>query len=267
MDKDFVGCGGCVEGTSLGPIVAACVGKHVSLRVKVGARDGALNGLKALEPLFVVLVPKIHHTVAADRGKGPKLVVKANGVDAVDISVLSVTLEGKRVLALDFLYVVDRHTTLDAAHGKPGSIGEASDASRLEFQRGLFAGVLSRLAADIVRDDLTVGRSDHQQILPHIHCVNSLRHIQDTHRIRLPRIPEFKLSIPTTTDHEIGTRKKVDRLDGRVVNANLLGYSVRGSPSRELPHSHCFICTTAKYCPPVWRESRVQNIAILLMVD
>jgi hypothetical protein len=46
-------------GTSLTPVVTAGIGEQLPLRIKGGARNGSLNRIKRLEPLFVLYKAQI----------------------------------------------------------------------------------------------------------------------------------------------------------------------------------------------------------------
>ena len=59
MNENFVSGTRCIEAGSLAPIVTTCISKEISLGIEIGTCDGALNSIESLQPLFIVLIPKI----------------------------------------------------------------------------------------------------------------------------------------------------------------------------------------------------------------
>ena len=185
MDENLVWSLWSMELTPLAPIVATGVGKQISLGIEVRTRNWALDGIEALEPLLIVLIPKVYlrttklrqdqeekageeettyHAIGSNSGKGSKLVVKADCIDRVHLRLLSVTLEGEAILSCHLLQVMDAYPSLDAPHGKPSCIGEARNAARLVFQGRFLSRIFSWFCTDIVGNNLSIGRGDHQKI-------------------------------------------------------------------------------------------------------
>ena len=192
MNVDFIGRTGGIELRSLAPVVATGVGKQVALGIEGRARYRLSNGLKGLQTLLVVLVPKGDYTIGTDRGKGSKLIVKCNGVDAVHIAILSVTLEGKMILVSHLLDVLDSDTAFDTADGKARLVGKAADTARVVFEGRLFAGMFPGLwTADIVNQDVSGGGAHHHQISSDVQVVDSFGHLVFTGGAGTASVPEL----------------------------------------------------------------------------
>eukprot|EP00562_Extubocellulus_spinifer_P035561 CAMPEP_0178694990 /NCGR_PEP_ID=MMETSP0699-20121125/8587_1 /TAXON_ID=265572 /ORGANISM="Extubocellulus spinifer, Strain CCMP396" /LENGTH=161 /DNA_ID=CAMNT_0020340599 /DNA_START=1999 /DNA_END=2484 /DNA_ORIENTATION=- len=161
MQKDLIRLTLSIERTALAPIIAAGVGKHVALSIEGCAGDGPIDRRETLESLLVVLIPEVDDTIAADGGERSKG-VEGDLIDAENVGILTMALEGEGILAGNLLQVVDADPSLDAANGEAGHVGEGRDASRLELERTFLPAVLGGLALNVVRYDMPAGRGhDH----------------------------------------------------------------------------------------------------------
>ena len=192
MNVNFIGRAGSVELRSLAPIIATGIGKQAALSVKGRARYSLSNGAKCLQTLLVIFVPKCHHAIGTDRGKGPILIVEGNRIDTVHIAVLSVALEGKMILVSHLLDVLDSDTAFDTANGKARLVGKATDTARVVFEGRFFAGMFPGLwTADIVNQDVSGGGADHHQISSDVQVVDSFGHLVFTGGAGTASVPEL----------------------------------------------------------------------------
>lgn len=191
MNKYFVGSSLCVKRRSLAPIVAACVREEISLCVETSAGNRSMDIIEPLESLLVAMIPKRYTAITTDSSKCAKGVIETNGVDTVHCSVLSMTLEGKRVSSWYFLKVMNTHATFDTSNGKAGTIGKARNASGLILERRFTSGVFTWFRRDIVSNNVSSGRSDDHEIIAHIHVIDAIWQFQNTHRIGLSGIPKL----------------------------------------------------------------------------
>ena len=267
VQKDLVLRIGRPELAALAPIVRAGVRKHVALRVERGAGDRPVDGREALEALLVVLVPEVHHPVAADRGEG-SVRVEANVVDAVHVLLLPVALEGEGFLPGRYvlLEVVDPDTALDAADGEACHVREGRDASRLIFERALLPVHLPRRTRHVVGDDLPSGRGDDQDVLPHVEGVAPLGQVEGHGDGRAAPVPEFQLAVPPPADDHVGGGEVADAPDRGVVGADLLRHAV-GRLLAELPHPDGLVGPAGEDGVAVGREGRAEGRGLPLVVD
>jgi hypothetical protein len=265
VQEDVVGRVGCTELAALAPVVRTGVRKHVALRVEGGARDGPTDGRKSLEPLLVVLVPKVHHAVPPDRGKGP-VRVEADGVDAVHVLRLPVALEGERFLPGDLLQVVDAHPALDAAHGEARHVREGRDAARLELEGTFLPAVLPGRAGHVVRYDVPPGRGDDHEVAPDVEGVAPLGKVQGHGGVGAAAVPELELAVPPAAHDHVAGGEVPDVPDGGVVRADLLRHAVGGLLA-QLPHPDGLVGAAGEDGVAVGREGRAEGRGLSFVVD
>ena len=265
MQKDLVGRVGRPELAALGPVVRAGIGKDVALGIEGGARYLPVDGRKSLETLLVVLVPKVDHPVPTDGGKGP-VRMEGDGVDAVHVLLLAVTLEDEGILAGDLLQVVDAHPSLDAADGEARHVGKGRDAPRLKFQRTFLPAVLPRRARHIVRNNVSSGRGHHHEIAAHVQSVAPLGQFQCHGGVGAAPVPEFELLVPPAAHDHVAGGKISDVPHGGVVGANLLRHAVGGLLA-ELPHADGLVGAAGEDGVAVGREGRAQSRGLVFVID
>ena len=81
------------------------------------------------------------NTYRSDGSKGHEAVVKGNVIDGKDVGLMTVTFEGKAILARDLLQVMNPDTSFDTTDRKACLVGEARDATRLVLERRILAGI------------------------------------------------------------------------------------------------------------------------------
>jgi hypothetical protein len=167
-----------------------------------------MNGRKSLEPLLVVLIPKVDNTIRPNCGKRPKLIVKTNAIHCKNIGILTMTLEGKRFFPGDFGNILYTHASLDTPHSVTSRIRKGRNAPTLELQRALFSLMLLRLTLDIVSNDMTTGARYNHQTVPHVQVVTFVGQLQSSHWILLSGVPEFEHVVPTSGYNHIGAGKE-----------------------------------------------------------
>jgi len=203
MQHNLVGSLRGVGGVALAPVVADSVGEDASGTVESSRGDGSADGRVTLQTVLSILVPEVEGTVATGGAEGAVDGVEGNGIDRVDIAdvavgrrSLAVALEGEvggLVLLLD---VVNGAAALNTADGVAGSIAEAADYPRLPLERGLFGLVDLGRVVEIDHVDVAVSGGNYQQLVLHIHTIDSLLALQRRDRGLLTQIPVLDCLVP-----------------------------------------------------------------------
>ena len=251
---------------TFGPIVAGTVGEKVALGVKGGTGNGSLCLGESLEALLVVLIPKVDDTVTSNGRKCAVLPLESNTIDRVDVGIMAMTLERKRLLAGYFLQVVNTNSAFDTAHSKAVGIRKARNAPRLVFQRRVFATELARLLLTVVCNNLTTPRSDHEQIVFNVHVVYLVGQIKDPNGVLLPGVPEFQFRVPSARYNKICAAQKAHALDRCIVSTNLL-WDIVGRVLSEFPHANGLVTATRENGAAISTKASRENGCFIFVVD
>lgn len=108
----------------------------------------------------------------------------------------AMALEGKVVLGIGWVDVLDGDASLDAAEREAGRllgllVSKDGDAAVLVFERRLDALELGRLALQRVEAHEAVRRGHHRHGVVHVGAVAALRQVHRHYRHRAARVPEL----------------------------------------------------------------------------
>ena len=121
---------------ALMPIISNTVRKDASIPVERAARNRAASGRHHLQSRLGVLVPKVEGPVRPRSGECAVRGVEGYVVDREDVVfVVSVTFEGEVISGILVFDILDTHTAFDRTNGKPSVVVEASNNTRLPFER------------------------------------------------------------------------------------------------------------------------------------
>ncbi len=127
------------------------------------------------------------------------------------------------------LHILDRAPTLDAPYSESVRVGKAADDPCLPLERALERLVELGRVFQVDDVDIAVGRAHHQQVVSHVHGVNSFLALHRRRRLALPQIPVFDGLIPRSCDHHRGAAvlEEPDGPHRQVVLRNLHGLEGR----------------------------------------
>lgn len=145
-----------------------------------------------------------------------------------------------------FLDVLDRTSAFYTPHGETCGIAEAAYHPCLPLQRTLHRLVEFRWLVQIHNIDVPIRRRDHQQLVLHVHAVDSLLAINAGYWCLLPKVPIFDRFVPRARhEHRTGAARHIDEADtsdGLVVCGDL---DCRCGAGAKVEHSGCFVGTAA----------------------
>jgi len=171
--------------------------------------------------MLCIFIPEVERAVAAGRAEGAVDRVERDVVHRVNVGnaalrLISVTLErkvqagsakvsrmkdlGERIRKASprifILHILDCATALDATNSEPVGVGKAADHSRLPLEGALNRFVKLGGFVQVDDVDISVRRANHQQLVPHVHCVHSLLALQAPGRVGGAEIPVLDHLVP-----------------------------------------------------------------------
>lgn len=232
MHHNFSGILWRIEGITLTPIVTDSICKDVSSPVECSCCDRTAHGRIAFKPVFSNSVPKVEGSVGASGAEGAVLRMEGDGVDGVDVGHVTLrrvamTLEGKVGARILILNILNCTPPLNAADGKTVSLGKAAYDSGLPFEGTLggfieFGGLVE---GDNV--DVSVGRTNHEELSFYVHCVHALLTLDGRDGISGSQVPVLDGFVPRArNDHGrlgIGRSEILDAADRLIVHGDLRG--------------------------------------------
>lgn len=172
--------------------------------------------------------------------------VLARGAFLLGIEGMSWGGDGVGSPGVFFFDVLDRASAFYAADGETGRVAEAADHPRLPLQRTLHRFVEFGRVLQVDDVDVSIRRRDHQQLILHVHTVDSLLAVHAGYGRRLSQIPVFDRLVPRARDeYGPGAVRHVDEADasdGLVVRRDLDGGRVAGV---EVEEAGCFVGAAA----------------------
>lgn len=131
--------------------------------------------------------------------------------------------EGEDVRRILILHVLNGASTLDRANSKTLRVVEAAHHAGLPFERALHR--LVELAGILQVDDVdvTISGSDHEQVVAHIHGIDTFLSLHSSGRVRGAEVPVLDLLVPTTCHRHGGAvgLEVANTLNGHIVSGDL----------------------------------------------
>jgi len=241
-----------IEGATLAPIVAAGIGKNVTLRAERRAQDGAIDGGETLESLLVVLIPDVDNTITANSSKDrPFGGMEGDMVYTKDVFPNTMALEIKGLFFTGFAKGMNCTTAFNTTDEVALGIGKGGNAPKglAENIIGNSALYLTGLGTslDVVRDDMTLSSCNNQQATLDIERVAPFGQIKHGSWLRRTCIPELDRFVPTTTNGKVGYGGKSNMAYWSVMITNLLGNAVGWQPLSQLVHTNGVVCTATNH--------------------